>query len=92
MTQTTNYQPGDEIDVNGTTIMITTWKGCNGVRYGWYAPAAETGGEGYKATPAEAVNDAYTTLGGPRCSCGEPATMNASTRRTCAACYDRHAG
>lgn len=92
MTETTTYQAGDEFDVNGTTVTLCRRKGNTGVRWNWFAHAIDLGGESYYPTPEQAIEAAHRMLQGERCSCGEPATMNASTGKTCVSCYDRHAG
>jgi hypothetical protein len=59
----TTYQPGDEIDISGTTIIITK-KGFSGTpRYGWYCPAAMEGAEVTYPTVDGAIAHAYRTLG-----------------------------
>lgn len=85
------YQAGDEIDINGITIIISRRKGSAGIRWNWYAPEIDTAGEVYHTTPEAAVDHARRTLGAERCACGAVATMTASTRRTCTNCYDRYA-
>lgn len=85
-----SYQAGDEIDINGTTIVICRRKGNTGIRWTWYAPEIDTTGVAYHTTPEAAVDDARRALV-DRCACGAVAEMTASTGRACAACYDRHA-
>lgn len=85
------YRAGDELDIDGTLIILGSRRGNTGIRWSWYAPAIEADGEAYYPTPEEAVADARRSLGSERCSCGAVATMHSSTRRTCAACYDRYA-
>jgi hypothetical protein len=87
----TTYQPGDEIDINGTTITLCRRKGSTGVRWTWMIPAIDVTGEAYQTSPEAAIEHARKTFD-DLCACGDPATMTASTRRTCANCYDRHAG
>ena len=84
---TTNYQPGDEIDINGTAIVLSRRKGNTGIRWTWYAPELDTAGMAYHTTPEAAVDHARRTLAAERCACGAVAEMNGSTRRTCAACH-----
>ena len=95
MTQTSNYQPGDEIDINGVTAVITGRKGFRagaGIKYGWYFPGLDYGSEGTYATIDEAVADLYRHLDTPCGTCGEPATMTASTGPACTRHYDDMAG
>ncbi len=58
----TSYQAGDELEINGTTVIITK-QGFRSTRYSWYCPAAGEGGEVAFPTPEEAVDHAYRTLG-----------------------------
>lgn len=90
MSETTemHYQAGDEIDINGTTIILSRRKGNSGIRWTWYAPELDTAGVVYHTTPEAAVDHAHRTLGAPRCACGAVAEMTTSTRRTCADCAD----
>lgn len=85
------YKAGDEVDINGTTIIISTWRGNHGIKWRWYAPEIDVAGMSHKRTPEEAIADARATLGGPRCRCGAVAEMTASTGAACARHYDRYA-
>lgn len=88
------YRAGDEIVVNGTTVVLVaapSFRDRTVIRWGWDIPAADYGSEGTYVTAEAAVASAWRVLDGPMCPCGEPATMAASTRRTCVNCYDRHA-
>ncbi len=91
---TTPHQSGDQIDINGTTVILTarkSFRGGSAIRWGWDIPAADYGSEGTYDTAEQAIANAWRILDGPMCACGEPATITASTRRTCINCYDRHA-
>jgi hypothetical protein len=90
MTETRTYQAGDEIDINGTTIVLCRRKGNTGIRWSWMAPALDSGSEAYQTTPEAAIENARQALA-TRCACGAVATMTAATVRTCGNCYDRHA-
>lgn len=83
-----SYQAGDEIDINGTVIVLGRRKGNTGIRWTWHAPELDTAGVVYHTTPESAVDHARRTLGADRCACGAVAEMTTSTRRTCAACAD----
>lgn len=85
------YRAGDEIVIEGVTIALGSRLGSRGVRWNWVIPMSDEGSEGYYPTPEAAIDHARRALAGPRCSCGAPATMHASTRRTCPGCYDRYA-
>ncbi|GGM27349.1 hypothetical protein GCM10011608_10130 [Micromonospora sonchi] len=86
MQTTPTHQPGDEIDIDGITVVLARRKGNNGYRWTWYAPQLEEGGELYKATPEEAIDYARRALAGPTCACGNIATSIGSTERVCTAC------
>ncbi|GAA0719599.1 hypothetical protein Drose_05905 [Dactylosporangium roseum] len=90
MTQIATYQPGAEIDIDGTAIILCRRKGSTGIRWTWLNPETNQMGEAYQATPEAAIDHARRALGN-LCGCGNVATMTASTRRTCVDCYDRHA-
>ena len=64
------YQPGDEIEINGTTIVITS-KGFRSVRYSWFAPQLDEGAEASYPTIEQAVAHAYRTLGTGECRHGQ---------------------
>lgn len=87
----TTYQVGDEIDIDGTAIILSSRKSRTGIRWTWIAPATDDAGEAYLDSPEAAIAHARGKLTGPRCRCGRPATMNAATRPTCVDCYDRSA-
>jgi hypothetical protein len=89
MTETRTHQAGDEIDLDGTLIILGSRKSKTGIRWTWMAPALDTVGEACHATPEAAIDHARRALG-TRCACGAVATMTAATVRTCADCYDRH--
>jgi len=91
---TTTYQPGDEIKVGEVTITLArrgSFRNAAAQRWSWYIAGTDYYSECGTPTADEAVDDAYRTLNGPRCSCGEPATMTAATKPSCPRCYDRHA-
>lgn len=90
MTETSTYQAGDEIYIDGTVIILCRRKGSAGIRWSWMAPALDSGSEAYQTTPEAAIENARQNLGA-RCACGQLATMTAATVRTCINCYDRHA-
>lgn len=90
-TATPTYQAGDEIDIDGVTIVLGSRRGSYGVRWCWVIPGIDVGSAGYKATAEDAIADARAKIAGPRCGCGEPVEMTASTRKTCGRCYDRYA-
>lgn len=76
------YQPGDEVDIDGTTVTLSRRHGRTGVRWSWWAPELDVAGEAYWPTPAEAIAHARRALAS-RCWCGQLATVTGSTRRTC---------
>ncbi len=84
--ETPNYQAGDEIDINGTVIILGKRKGNTGVRWTWIAPALDVTGMAYYTTPEAAIEDASRKLAAERCACGAVAEMTGSTRRVCANC------
>lgn len=85
------YQAGDEVDIDGTVIVLGSRRGNWGIRWTWIISGIEVGGTSYKDSPEAAIADARAKITGPRCACGEPIEMTASTRKTCAYCYDRYA-
>lgn len=89
-TATSQYQAGDEIDIDGTVIILTNRKGNNGIRWTWLAPDLDVTGMRYRPTPEDAIADAREKLA-TRCPCGAVAEMTSSTGRTCVPCYDRYA-
>lgn len=80
MGETTNYSAGDEVKVGDTTITLTSRKGSKGIRWSWVIRWIDEGGEGYQATPEEAIANAVKTLNSPPCSHGE--------RGWCVTCHD----
>jgi hypothetical protein len=85
------YQAGDEIDINGTTIILASQKSFSGkgIRWTWDAPDLGASGVAYKRTAEEAITDARNKLAPTsRCRCGAAAEMTASTGPACANCYD----
>jgi hypothetical protein len=80
------YQAGDEIDINGTTIILGRRKGNTGIRWNWVAPDLDVAGMTYRTTPEDAIEDARRTLAAPRCRCGAVAEMNFATEPVCANC------
>lgn len=95
MTRTSTHQPGDEITINGVTVILTARKGFragSATRYGWDIPSLDYGSESTYATIDEAVADLYRHLDTPCGTCGDPATMTASTGPACTAHYDHMAG
>ncbi|WP_431728552.1 hypothetical protein [Verrucosispora sp. TAA-831] len=84
--QTITHAPGDELDIDGTTIRLCRSKGNTGVRWSWYAPELDTAGEVGYPTPEQAIDHAHRTLASPRCACGNIAQMTGSTARVCSNC------
>jgi len=84
MTSTT-HKAGDEIDLNGTLIILGSRKGNTGIRWTWYAPETDEAGVIYHPTPEAAILEATRSLG-KRCACGAVAEMVSSTRPVCANC------
>lgn len=77
----TTYQGGDQIDIGaGDTITLCARRGSNGTRWTWAIPATDEMGQGYKATPEEAIADAIKTKNSPECRHGE--------RGWCPTCHD----
>lgn len=81
----TTHQAGDEIDINGTTIILGTRRGRTGIRWNWYAPETDEAGVIYHPTPEAAIDEAHRSLA-KRCACGAVAEMVSSTRPVCANC------
>ena len=76
------YQAGDEISIaDGVTVILCSRKGRNGIRWSWVIPSTDEGGEGYQATPEEAITNAIKTMNNPECRHGE--------RGWCPTCHDR---
>lgn len=82
------YESGDEMVIDGITVILCARRGNHGIRWTWWAPQLEEGGEAMKATPEEAIDYARHCLA-RRCSCGDLATMATSHGRSCIRCYDR---
>lgn len=90
---TPTYTGGEEIDINGTTIVLIARRRFSRPGIGWSWCTQDRGifGESTRATAEDAIDHARRVLGAPRCGCGAPATMNASTGKTCINCYDDYA-
>lgn len=89
------YAAGDRIVIADYDIILThmpSFSGRRPARWSWVFDLAEIPSVGRKCdTAAEAIADATAKITGPRCRCGEIATMNASTGPACDNCYDRYA-
>ncbi len=83
----TSYQDGDEIQINGQTVILIgqrSFRG-NGTRWSWGIPRADQFGEVSFATAEEAVAHVTKTLNAPCCAHGQP------TNLFCIPCHDSEA-
>lgn len=92
---TPTYTAGDTVVIAGEPVVLThqgSFSGRRPARWGWYLDRPEpVYGARTFDTAAEAVADATAKISGPRCRCGDIATMTASLGPTCDNHYDRYA-
>lgn len=95
MTETSAIQSGHTIDLNGVEVVIYARQGFRpgaGIKWGWVAPGLDYASEGTFAAAELAIADLYRTHNTGCGTCGEPATMTASTGPACTTHYDDMAG
>ncbi|HWB38355.1 MAG TPA: hypothetical protein VHA75_20245 [Rugosimonospora sp.] len=84
------YRGGETFEVNGVEVILCKSGFNRRTRWTWFSEQLQVAGEATQETPEAAIANAHRALA-RRCSCGQPATLTASTGPACVACYDRKA-